>query len=52
VLGATLGGLLFGVMESVVSLYISSGYREAVGLVVFLLVLLFRPSGLFGRSRI
>lgn len=52
VLGATLGGLLFGVMESVVSLYISSGYREAVGLVVFLLVLLFKPSGLFGRSRI
>ena len=52
VIGATLGGLLFGVMESVASLYISSGYRDAVGLVVFLLVLLFKPSGLFGRSRI
>ncbi len=52
VLGASLGGLLFGVVESVASLYISSGYREAVGLVIFLLVLLFKPSGLFGRSRI
>ena len=52
VLGASLGGLLFGVVESVASLFISSGYREAVGLVIFLLVLLFKPSGLFGRSRV
>ena len=52
VLGASLGGLLFGVVESLASLYISSGYRDAVGLVIFLLVLLFKPSGLFGRSRI
>lgn len=52
VLGASLGGLLFGVVESVASLFISSGYRDAVGLVIFLLVLLFKPSGLFGRSRI
>jgi branched-chain amino acid transport system permease protein len=52
VLGASLGGLLFGVVESVASLLISSGYRDAVGLVIFLFVLLFKPSGLFGRSRI
>lgn len=52
IVGAWLGGLLFGVVESVGSLYIPSGYRDAVGLVVFLLVLLFKPSGLFGRSRV
>jgi branched-chain amino acid transport system permease protein len=52
VLGASLGGLLFGMFESLASLFISSGYREAVGLVIFLLVLLFKPSGLFGRSRL
>jgi branched-chain amino acid transport system permease protein len=52
VLGASLGGLLFGVVESVASLFISSGYRDAVGLVIFLLVLLLKPSGLFGRSRV
>jgi branched-chain amino acid transport system permease protein len=52
VVGATLGGLLFGVVESVGSLFIPSGYKEAIGLVIFLLVLLFKPSGLFGRSRI
>jgi len=51
IVGAWLGGLLFGVVESVTSLFISSGYRDAVGLVLFLLVLLLKPSGLFGRSR-
>jgi len=52
ILGAWLGGLLFGIVESVACLFIPSGYRDAVGLVVFLLVLLFKPSGLFGRSRV
>jgi branched-chain amino acid transport system permease protein len=52
IVGAWLGGLLFGAAESVTSLFIPSGYRDAVGLVVFLLVLLFKPGGLFGRSRI
>lgn len=51
VIGATLGGLLFGVVESVASLFLSSGYRDAIGLVIFLLVLLFKPAGLFGHSR-
>jgi branched-chain amino acid transport system permease protein len=51
VIGATLGGLLFGVVESVASLFLSSGYRDAIGLVIFLLVLLLKPAGLFGRSR-
>jgi branched-chain amino acid transport system permease protein len=52
ILGAWLGGLLLGIVESVASLFIPSGYRDAVGLVIFLLVLLFKPSGLFGRSRV
>ncbi len=52
ILGAWLGGLLFGIVESVACLFIPSGYRDAVGLVVFLLILLFKPSGLFGRSRV
>lgn len=52
VVGATLGGILFGVVESVVSHFIPSGYRDAIGLVIFLLVLLFKPAGLFGNSRV
>jgi len=45
--GALLGGLILGVTESATSFFISSNYREVAGLVLFLLVLIFRPQGLF-----
>ncbi len=48
--GAIAGGLLLGVVEFMGASYLSSGYRDAYGLLVFLLVLLLRPEGLFGRS--
>lgn len=52
VLGAIGGGVILGVTESLGGTYISSGYRDAFGLIAFLLVLLLRPAGLFGRSRV
>ncbi len=48
--GAIGGGLLLGVVEFMGASYLSSGYRDAYGLFAFLLVLLFRPQGLFGRE--
>jgi branched-chain amino acid transport system permease protein len=51
VVGATLGGVLIGVAESIGGVYIGSGWKEVVVFVLFLLVLLFKPSGLFGKSR-
>jgi branched-chain amino acid transport system permease protein len=51
VVGATLGGIIIGVTESLAAVYISSGMKEVFVFVLFLLVLLFKPSGLLGRSR-
>jgi branched-chain amino acid transport system permease protein len=51
VIGATLGGVLIGVAESVGGVYFGGGWKEVVVFVLFLLVLLFKPSGLLGKSR-
>ncbi len=51
VVGATLGGVLIGIAESVGGVYFGSGWKEVVVFVLFLLVLLFKPSGLLGKSR-
>jgi branched-chain amino acid transport system permease protein len=51
VIGATLGGIIIGVTESLAAVYVSSGMKEVFVYVLFLLVLLFKPSGLLGRSR-
>jgi branched-chain amino acid transport system permease protein len=48
--GALLGGVLIGVLENVVGFYVSPAYKEGVALILFLLVILFRPEGLLGRS--
>jgi len=47
--GAVVAGLFLGLLESVVVSQ-SSAYKEAVSIVVLLLILIFRPSGLFARS--
>ncbi|HKS23124.1 MAG TPA: branched-chain amino acid ABC transporter permease [Thermoanaerobaculia bacterium] len=51
VVGATLGGVLIGVAESVGGVYAGAGWKDVVVFVLFLLVLLFKPSGLLGKSR-
>jgi len=48
--GTLVGGLILGVTESATSIFISSNYREVVGLVIFILVLIFRPQGLLGAK--
>ncbi|MGH8805398.1 MAG: branched-chain amino acid ABC transporter permease [Polaromonas sp.] len=48
--GALLGGLIVGVCENLASAYISPAYKDAVALVIFMIVILFKPQGLLGKK--
>jgi branched-chain amino acid transport system permease protein len=47
-MGTFVGGILLGATESATAFFISGNYRQVVGLIIFLLVMIFRPQGLFG----
>lgn len=49
-IGTFIGGIVLGLTESATGYFLSFTYREVVGLVLFLLVLIFRPQGLFGAK--
>jgi branched-chain amino acid transport system permease protein len=48
--GATIGGFILAFAEEIGAGYVSSGYRDAMGFVIIILVLLIKPTGLFSRS--
>jgi len=48
--GALVGGLIIGVVEAFSGFFISPHLKEAIYFVIFILILLFRPTGLFGRA--
>ena len=48
--GALLGGLIVGVCENLAAAYISPAYKDAVALVIFMIVILFKPQGLLGKK--
>ncbi len=47
--GALVGGLLFGLIETFAGMVISTSYKDAVGMVILIAILLLAPHGLFGR---
>jgi len=49
--GVLAAGILLGVTESLSAYFFGGEYRELVGLIIFLIVLSFRPQGLFGGGR-
>jgi len=51
IFGATLGGVLIGMTESIGGAYLGSGWKDVIVFILFLLVLLFKPSGLLGTSK-
>jgi branched-chain amino acid transport system permease protein len=48
--GALLGGVIVGVAENLAAAYISPAYKDAVALVLFMVVILFKPQGLLGTK--
>jgi branched-chain amino acid transport system permease protein len=48
--GATLGGFILALVEELGAGYVSSGYRDAMGFLLIIVILLFRPTGLFARK--
>ena len=50
--GCILGGVLLGIVENLGVAYLSSGYKHLFGFVILILVLFFRPTGLFGQKQL
>ena len=50
--GAMVGGILLGVIETLVTAYLSSTYRDAIAFVILVVILLCRPTGLFGAPQV
>ena len=48
--GAMVGGMLLGVVESVVSALGFSLWRDAAAFIILILILIFKPSGIFGKN--
>lgn len=48
--GAVVGSLLLGVLETLVAGYISSAYRDLFSFLFLIIILLFFPNGLLGKS--
>ncbi|MBI4690548.1 MAG: branched-chain amino acid ABC transporter permease [Nitrospirae bacterium] len=48
--GAMFGGILLGLVESLSAAYISSEYKDAYAFIILIIVLLIKPTGLFGKS--
>jgi len=49
--GAVVGGFLMGIAEAMVVGYGSSTYRDALAFAILILILLFKPAGLFGEHQ-
>ena len=49
--GAAFGGLVLGLTESITSTYYGNKWALIIDFVLFLLVLSFKPAGIFGRQR-
>lgn len=50
--GSIVGGLVIGVTEGLAATWFGSAYRDSVAFIILIVVLIFRPAGLFGKKGI
>ena len=50
--GAVLGGLIMGLSEEMVVAYLSSTYRDALAFGILIVILIYKPAGLLGKSSV
>lgn len=50
VAGAVVGGLIIGIAQTLTGFYLSVEFKDVIALLLFIVILLVRPQGLFGRA--
>jgi len=50
ILGAFVGGLIIGLADSVGAMFLPGSMKSIISFTIFILILLFKPTGLFGRK--
>jgi len=50
--GASVGGLIIGLVETFTVGYLSPTYRDAISFAILIIILLVRPTGLFGKREV
>jgi branched-chain amino acid transport system permease protein len=46
--GTLIGGMILGITENMVSVYVSSSYRDSITFLILIVILLFKPTGIMG----
>ena len=47
--GTLIGGMILGISENIISVYVSSSYRDSIMFLILIIILLIKPTGIMGK---